>query len=699
MARLVVYSSDEEFPDVNEVIRGKAGTQTSKKVSRETNRKVDRDEPKSDLKKEKGSMVSNVKELGSDEIEITDNAKPKARKRVLKQSSDNPLLKPFSMSTKRSGTEPRKISASNSAVPMTRVAKEEPRRKATVMKPRIPDFEEERKVVARNHRVTDSEEGKEKDEDDSDDLSDFVPMPKVLKDELKRKPIALKPRIPGFDEKRRPTARKPAIADSEEEDEDDDSDDLSDFIVDDDDDSDVFKTPPKSTRRLVRGRRTVVEESSDTDTEEEILRQLLDKTTLEDNDTPPAFNPPVLQPPKRDEKTEIRPGTSSSFDDNGAVLRFSPSTKKVSKGVKFSTPPGSPELKPRGLASPKKLSRIPSTPHRPSMDSFWSQDLVNDWNDQYSPMKTLQPISKPKLQPPLTSGGKSLFKKPPSFKAPRIDKDSKKAFSISKHTIASDFLLELDTKITSGRIAELSASTGGVQIIWSKKLITTAGRANWKRETIKSPLTTNTDGKSPTTFRHYASIELAEKVIDDENRLLNVLAHEFCHLANFMISNIKTNPHGKEFKEWAAKCSNEFGDRGIEVTTKHSYEIEYKYVWECTEAGCKTLFKRHSKSIDTQRHRCGACKGVLAQIKPVPRGAAKNGKENEYQIFVKENMKRIRDDNLGSPQKDILGLVAKKYQEQKASRAAQAGEKESTPDDGGVEVVARKLDFLDLTSP
>ena len=35
-----------------------------------------------------------------------------------------------------------------------------------------------------------------------------------------------------------------------------------------------------------------------------------------------------------------------------------------------------------------------------------------------------------------------------------------------------------------------------------------------------------------------------------QDRLLNVLAHEYCHLANFMISNIRDNPHGKEFKEW-----------------------------------------------------------------------------------------------------------------------------------------------------
>lgn len=170
-----------------------------------------------------------------------------------------------------------------------------------------------------------------------------------------------------------------------------------------------------------------------------------------------------------------------------------------------------------------------------------------------------------------------------------------------------------------------------------------------------------------------------------------------------MVSNIKTNPHGREFKLWASKCSDAFGDRGIEVTTKHSFEIEYKYVWECTETGCGTLFKRHSKSIDVQKHRCGACKGVLAQIKPAPRGKAAGKGENEYQVFVRENMKKIREENPGSPQKDIMGLVGKRYQEYKASKAAKAGEtvdlKEGTPDDGDLEIVARKLDFLDLTSP
>ena len=61
----------------------------------------------------------------------------------------------------------------------------------------------------------------------------------------------------------------------------------------------------------------------------------------------------------------------------------------------------------------------------------------------------------------------------------------------------------------------MADSTGGIRVIWSKKLSSTAGRANWRREAIRSK---NADGSiRDTTYRHHASIELAEKVIDDES--------------------------------------------------------------------------------------------------------------------------------------------------------------------------------------
>ncbi|KAJ4170943.1 hypothetical protein NW754_007085 [Fusarium falciforme] len=262
--------------------------------------------------------------------------------------------------------------------------------------------------------------------------------------------------------------------------------------------------------------------------------------------------------------------------------------------------------------------------------------------------------------------------KSPSKASPRKEpkKETKKAFAARKHALAESFLAELDREITQGEIAKLAESTGGVKLVWTKTLNTTAGRASWRRETIRT--TRKTDGvQLSVTYKHHASIELAEKVIDDEHRLLNVMAHEFCHLANFMISGITTNPHGREFKAWAARCSAKFGDRGIEVTTKHSYDIDFKYVWECS--ACGTEFKRHSKSIDPQRHRCGSCKGLLKQMKPTPRGGGATGGPSKYQIFVREQMAVVREENPGSPQKVVMKLIAEKWAKQGGGKTGSKG--------------------------
>jgi predicted SprT family Zn-dependent metalloprotease len=284
---------------------------------------------------------------------------------------------------------------------------------------------------------------------------------------------------------------------------------------------------------------------------------------------------------------------------------------------------------------------------------FWSQEFVDDWNDEHSPRKLLFPDAS-------KSPSKGSLKKKDVIKTGSV-RDTKRAFEKSKHEIAAKFLEELDSVITQGRLAELAASTGGIQLNWTNKLNTTAGRANWKRETVRT--TPAGCGEATITHRHRASIELAGKVIDDEHRLLNVVAHEFCHLANFMISGVTANPHGKEFKVWAAKCSRAFADRGIEVTTKHSYDIDFKYVWECT--ACATEFKRHSKSINPERHRCGSCKGELRQMKPVPRVLTR---ESEYQKFMKEQMKLLKEENPKSPQKEIMKLVAQKWSRQEPKR-------------------------------
>ncbi|KAI5460267.1 SprT-like family-domain-containing protein [Mariannaea sp. PMI_226] len=366
--------------------------------------------------------------------------------------------------------------------------------------------------------------------------------------------------------------------------------------------------------------------------------------------------------PDESSKASTLKATASDLADALSQLRlqlqdFSDDNETSTKSNQFTTPPSTPPkaTDTRGLKSPSKRIVIPQTPHHHSTDDFWSQDIVDDWNDLHSPRKLLLP---PVAKSPAKPSPKKLPKK-----------ETKKAFDSRKHTLAESFLAELDREITQGKIAELAQSTGGVKLVWTKTLNTTAGRASWRRETIR---TRRADGtQASVEFKHHSSIELAEKVIDDEHRLLNVLAHEFCHLANFMVSGITTNPHGKEFKAWAAKCSNTFADRGINVTTKHSYDIDFKYIWTCDDCGSE--FKRHSKSIDPQRHRCGSCKGILQQTKPVPRGKAAGGAApkgpSRYQAFVKEQMAVVRGENPGSPQKDVMKLIAKKWAKQEGKEA------------------------------
>jgi predicted SprT family Zn-dependent metalloprotease len=340
---------------------------------------------------------------------------------------------------------------------------------------------------------------------------------------------------------------------------------------------------------------------------------------------------------------------------------------------------------------------------------------VHDWHDRQSPAKPLVSPKKQKWREDITKmmdgialdDESSNEEAPPSpvispkkKKTPAPKKDTasveakearsqRKDFATNKHAIATAFLEELDSTICSGAIAELTTSTGGIKLVWSKTLKTTAGRANWRREQTRTR-TGSLPTDVSTETRHHCSIELAEKVIDDAERLYNVLAHEFCHLTTFMLSNVRNNPHGAEFKSWGRKATTAFADRGVTVTTKHSYAIEYKYVWECVECGYE--FKRHSKSIDPARHSCGKCKGVLAQTKPVPRAAAKaadgsSKPKNEYQVFVKDNFKRVKslleargeDAQMGK----VMEAVAREYRaakEEKEREKAKAKAKAESAD-------------------
>jgi predicted SprT family Zn-dependent metalloprotease len=449
-----------------------------------------------------------------------------------------------------------------------------------------------------------------------------------------------------------------------------------------------------------------------------------------------TYSPPKPQPdpkpasrPAKERNARARPSptkrpsldTKSFPDENNQLLKFSPPrfkapskipsdlsnttiTKPTSKPTDsnpdtsaYKTPPTTPPASPTKLKSPSKLhllspskrgATIPTSPHRQSIDAFWSSDVINTWNDQYSPRKLPSPKKRglarlldfdiwsdsedcevgesdrtrsgtSSSDPPTPTRRSSSPRKVPvspsklSSPSKKAALEAKRAFESTRHTTAQALLTHLDTHITSGKLSRLSASTGGVQILWSKNLRSTAGRANWRR-TVTKPSTKpgQEEDIKASIVQHYATIELAEKVIDSDPRLVNTLAHEFCHLANFMVSGVRDQPHGASFKAWADKVTTHLRStpnlpqlyRAVEVTTKHSYAINHKYLWVCAgrqsapprgsaqeaaraflaleeddDPGCGTEYGRHSKSIDPEKHRCGKCKGLLVQVRPQPK--------------------------------------------------------------------------------
>ncbi|KAF8321737.1 hypothetical protein DL93DRAFT_2051389 [Clavulina sp. PMI_390] len=83
-----------------------------------------------------------------------------------------------------------------------------------------------------------------------------------------------------------------------------------------------------------------------------------------------------------------------------------------------------------------------------------------------------------------------------------------------------------------------------------------------------------------------------------------------CHLAVWVIDKVKEGDHGPSFKAWANRIMRTRKD--ITITTRHSYEITYKYEWQCAE--CGQTYGRHSKSIRPAEQRCGRCRGELKPL-------------------------------------------------------------------------------------
>jgi hypothetical protein len=250
----------------------------------------------------------------------------------------------------------------------------------------------------------------------------------------------------------------------------------------------------------------------------------------------------------------------------------------------------------------------------------------------------------------------------------------RRTFNTVKDELAYNFLMEFDEKVTDGQIA---SKTGGVKLIWNRQFLRTAGSA---AEVISRT--------QSVTVRREAFIKLSEKLIDDEGMCndyfptaeltvvqiaclpcspMNSVTLPATSSATWMTIMEKYFKSGKFYMKYhhqntvlnletfrGDKCTRIFQHRGVTVTTKHSFSINYyKYVWMCT--GCGLEMKRHSKSIDPARHLCGSCESTLVQVQPPPRRLSR------YHLFLKQHLKEVKEAHPKVPHKDIMAILGEAY--------------------------------------
>ncbi|XP_052343639.1 germ cell nuclear acidic protein-like isoform X2 [Oncorhynchus keta] len=143
----------------------------------------------------------------------------------------------------------------------------------------------------------------------------------------------------------------------------------------------------------------------------------------------------------------------------------------------------------------------------------------------------------------------------------------------------------------------------------------------------------------------YARIQLSEKVCDSADRLRDTLVHEMCHAATWLINSVRDG-HGPFWKLYARKATLAHPELPV-VTRCHSYDINYKYQYQCSR--CENTLGRHSKSLDTQRFVCALCTGQLVLLTP-----AKPRAPTPFANFVKENYGSVRQNLVGQSHGEVM---------------------------------------------
>ncbi|XP_050302690.1 germ cell nuclear acidic protein [Anthonomus grandis grandis] len=198
------------------------------------------------------------------------------------------------------------------------------------------------------------------------------------------------------------------------------------------------------------------------------------------------------------------------------------------------------------------------------------------------------------------------------------------------------------------------------ELEWNDKLRKTAGLCYCKKITRRTGV-----------VERKVRIALSTKVLDSADRVRDTLIHEMCHAATWIVNEVQDG-HGPFWKSWAFKAMQTFPELPP-ISRCHSYAINSKYTYKCTDCGYS--FGRHSKSLDIKTKRCGHCFGKFEILlnkstkqgrKAVP--ATPKKEPTGFALFVKENYARYKEPS--KKHADVMKVLGQKFAELKVKNGS-----------------------------
>ncbi|XP_020289260.1 uncharacterized protein LOC109857403 [Pseudomyrmex gracilis] len=158
-------------------------------------------------------------------------------------------------------------------------------------------------------------------------------------------------------------------------------------------------------------------------------------------------------------------------------------------------------------------------------------------------------------------------------------------------------------------------------------------------------------------------IVLATKILDEPDRLRDTLIHEMCHAAAWLINDI-SDGHGPYWMAWATKAMKIFPELPP-IRRCHDYKIKTKFTYRCTSCGYS--IGRHSKSLDTEKSRCGYCFGKFELLinKKTKSGTVQmqmlKKEPSGFALYVKQNYNLVKKEKSNMKHADVMKILGQQF--------------------------------------